>query len=105
MFEHVWVCMMCTSFAVAMADCKVQRACARFRRRTENIIFYLILPKPSVKNADIRKTVCIYEVLSRANISYRQKDFSGDTERAENEISSTRSPDQTFTAVMSKLTH
>jgi hypothetical protein len=58
-----------------------------------------------MKNADIRKTVCIYEVASRANISFWQKAFSGGAERAENEICSKRSPHQTLTAVMSKLTH
>jgi hypothetical protein len=74
MFKHVWIRMTYTSFAVAVADCRYG-ASATFLRGKESIIFCLVLRKSSMKNADIRKTVCIYEVASRANISYWQKAF------------------------------
>jgi hypothetical protein len=105
MFEHVWIRMKYASFVVAVAHCRY-RSFVCFLRGAESITFYLVLRKSSLKNADIRKTVCIYEVASRTNMSYWQKGFfSGSAERAENEICWKRSPHQTFTAAMPRLTH
>lgn len=77
MFEHFWILMTYTSFVVAVADCR-SRAFVSFLRgtgRTGSITFCLVLRKSSMKNADIRKTVCVYEVTSRTNVSYWQKTF------------------------------
>jgi hypothetical protein len=59
MFEHVWVCMTCTSSVVAVADHEVRSLrWVSSKDREHNILSHSA--QTCVKNADIRKTVCIY---------------------------------------------